>query len=268
MTSFLDEYIGRSLDQIRPASFPVFELAQNMHFKDRRKATGEFYLKHLFYTAYLADEMTKSKEYPPDEKKLLIALSLLHDSIELKRKYPDTADYNVDRFYKSLLKFEDYEENRLLKDWDTRDIKKVACMVAIMTPPDKPPTMPLDVWHEVKRQDFYRLEHVTKQDVKKQEGLMDVNDNQPPFTDEEAESMARLIKDVKVAEVLANLRETADDISWARDGMYVKNFRSIKDRFIVFSERVDHFRQLPLDEIHKFQMEEDLSVISNFVGRQ
>ena len=259
LKSFLDDVVGKTLDHHIPPIASIVKLTKKAHEDDRRKVTGDLYIKHLFYTAYLADEMIKEKKYyKPNKKKLLLATSFLHDTIELRRKRRETEDYSPKNFYYFLKSAE-------LKGITPRDIKKIVAMVALMTPKDKPPNMPVDEWREIKREDFQRLMNITRNEVLEVVGTLGEFDG-IHITEDEADDMVEIIKDVKTAEVIANLRETADDIIWKRevkDG--VPNMKDFIYRFEMFNERVNYMMELPLDEKYKQQMQEDMEQLTEFV---
>lgn len=241
----------------------VVKITKKIHKDDRRKMTGELYLKHLFYTAYLADEMTAEKEYTPDQRNLITAVSFLHDTIELGRKKRNSPNYDIADFY-NLLTTTQIGGSIVLKDWDKRDIKKIVTMVSLMTPPDKSVKTPTEEWHNIKREDFYFLLNITKNEVRERAEMLGDLDG-VRFSEDEYEVMARIIKDVKVAEVLANLRETADDVLWSRDGHSNPKMRDFIERYKMFIERTDYFRSLPLSDLYLAQMEADMEILHDFI---
>lgn len=262
---FLDKLIGspQQTGDFVPPTAAIVNLTKKIHEEDRRKMTGEMYIKHLFYTAYLVDEMPKEKEYSPEQQDLITAVAFLHDTIELKRKKIDTADYDATDFY-NLLMTTDVNGSTLLKYWEPRDIKKIAIMVSLMTPPDKSIETPPDEWQKIKREDFYFLMNITKEQVRKRSEMLDLDRIQ--LSENDFEEMAQIIRDVKIAEVLANLRETADDVMWSRDGHNNPNMRDFVERYKMFEERTTYFRSLHLNKLYELQMEEDMKILNDFVG--
>lgn len=247
-----------------PPSVAIVNLTKQIHAEDMRKMTGEMYIKHLFYTAYLVDEMTSEKKYTPNQRELITAVALLHDTIELKRKKKATSTYDTADFYK-LLTTSEIEDSVALKDWNKRDIKKIVTMVSLMTPPDKSIETPADEWRKIKSDDFYFLLNITKKEVKERAEMLG-NIDGIIFNENEFEEMAQIIKDVKIAEVLANLRETADDIVWSRDGHKDPNMRDFNERYSMFEERTDYFRStIPLNKLYLTQMEEDMQILHDFI---
>jgi len=65
--------------------FPLVKLAENFHKKDERHASGDPYLKHIFYTSYLSYELLKTLKYDKKQARIFIAATLFHDTIEMKR---------------------------------------------------------------------------------------------------------------------------------------------------------------------------------------
>ncbi|EKE14037.1 MAG: hypothetical protein ACD_12C00699G0002 [uncultured bacterium] len=262
---FLNKLIGSPLQTgDLPPTVAIVNLAKKIHEEDRRKMTGEMYIKHLFYTAYLVDEMTKEKEYSFEQQNLATAVAFLHDTIELKRKRIDTADYDVKDFY-NLLMTTDVNGSTLLNNWEPKNIKKISIMVSLMTPPDKSIETPADEWHNIKREDFYFLMNITKEQVRERNEMSDLDRIQ--LSENDFKEMAQIIRDVKIAEVLANLRETADDVMWSRDGHdNFPDMRDFKDRHQMFKERIQHFGSLSLNELYVAQMDADMQILNDFVG--
>jgi len=265
LDTFLDKLIGspQQTDDFVPSTAAIVNLTKKIHEEDRRKMTNEMYVKHLFYTAYLVDEMNEEKNHTPNQRDLITAVAFLHDTIELKRKKVDTANYEAADFY-NLLMTTEIEGSTVLKDWDNKDIKKIAIMVSLMTPPDKSIETPADEWHKIKREDFYFLMDITKEQVRERSEILDLDRIQ--LSENDFEEMAQIIRDVKVAEVLANLRETADDVMWSRDGHNNPNMRDFAERYKMFTERTEYFRSLSLNELYVAQMEADMQILNDFVG--
>lgn len=264
LDTFLDKLIGspQQTGDFVPPTAAIVNLTKKIHEEDRRKMTGEMYIKHLFYTAYLVDEMTKEKEYSSEQQNLITAVAFLHDTIELKRKKIDTPDYDAVDFY-NLLMTTDINGSTLLKNWEPKNIKKIAIMVSLMTPPDKSIETPTDAWHNIKREDFYFLMNITKEQVRERSEMLDLDRIQ--LSENDFEEMAQIIRDVKIAEVLANLRETADDVMWSRDGHNNPNMRDFTQRHQMFKERIEHFKSLPLNELYVVQMEADMQILNDFI---
>lgn len=268
LDSFLKRYIGNPISG-RPITSTVFELAKKEHETDRRRITGDLYIKHLFFTAYQTDEMTSDKDYSKDERDLLVATSLLHDLIEMKRKSKDTPDYNVGNFINLLKNAKNVDGSLYMKDWQPREIRKLVTMVSLLTPPDKPPDMVIQHWRKVKWEDFRRIINMSSKDVKKSESEIDFQDEESEFTDYEAERIAQMIIDIKVAEIFTNLRETADDVRLGRDGMNdIPDMKHMVDRYKVFKERINFLRIIPMKTNYRLKMDEDLKVLAQLVGDQ
>lgn len=264
LDTFLDKLIGspQQTDDYVPPTAAIVNLTKKIHEEDRRKMTGEMYIKHLFYTAYLVDEMTKEKEYSSEQQNLITAVAFLHDTIELKRKKTDTANYDARGFY-NLLMTTDIGGSTLLKFWKPKEIKKIVTMVSLMTPPDKSIETPADEWHKIKREDFYFLINITKEQVRERSEMLDLDNIQ--LNESDFEEMAQIIRDVKIAEVLANLRETADDVMWSRDGHKNPNMRDFAERYKMFKERTEYFKSLSLNELYVGQMETDMQILNDFI---
>lgn len=268
LESFLSRHIGNPING-RPITSPVFELAKKEHESDRRRITGDLYIKHLFFTAYQTDEMTKEKDYSQDERNLMVAASLLHDLIEMKRKSKDTPDYDVGNFINLLKNAKDVDGSVYMQDWQPREIRKLVTMVSLLTPPDKPPNMAVKHWRKVKWEDFRRIISMTPDDVMKRESEIDFQDGETELTEYEAERMAQMIKDIKVAEIFTNLRETADDVQLGRDGMNdAPDMKHLVDRYKVFKERINYLRIIPMKTIYRWKMVEDLKVLAQLIGDQ
>lgn len=268
LNGFLERYIGNPITG-RPQTYPVFELTKKTHEADRRKANGDLYIKHLFYTAYLTDEMTAGKKYTPGERNLLTAVSLLHDVIEMKRKNLDTPDYDTSNFHRLLLNAHNVDGAFYMNGWRPRDIRKIVTMVSLLTPPDKPPEMEVEVWRKIKWEDFHRIMNLTQEGVREREAAIGIVDGLPPYSDREAGRIAEMVKDIKVAEIFANLRETADDIIWSRDGIReIPEMKDFTDRFDVFAERVDYLRTFPLPTFYKMRMANDLQTLRQLIRGQ
>ncbi len=268
LNSFLKRYIGNPING-RPITSTVFELAKKEHETDRRRITGDLYIKHLFFTAYQTDEMTSDKDYSKDERDLLVATSLLHDLIEMKRKSKDTPDYNVGNFINLLKNAKNVDGTTYMKDWQPREIRKLVTMVSLLTPPDKPPDMAIQHWRKVKWEDFRRIINMSSKDVKKSESEIDFQDEESEFTDYEAERIAQMIIDIKVAEIFTNLRETADDVHLGRDGMNdIPDMKHMVDRYKVFKERINFLKIIPMKTNYRLKMDEDLKVLAQLVGDQ
>jgi hypothetical protein len=85
----------------RPEVFQLVEFAMDFHKEDKRKVTGDPYVKHLLYSAYLSYISPEFKKYSPSDKKVFVAANLLHDSIEMRRKV--NSSYGERECYQQLI---------------------------------------------------------------------------------------------------------------------------------------------------------------------
>ncbi|MEK7522299.1 MAG: hypothetical protein AAB569_01875 [Patescibacteria group bacterium] len=189
----------------------VRDLVIDLHKDFSRKVTGDPYIKHLFYTAYLCFKQADDLGFKDDsQKRIFISSALLHDVLEIKRK-------NHQAFTEEDL-FKQLEQSGI----DKAEAKKITTIVSFLTPEPKDLNLSPEFWKDKKRNDFNRI---MNQELSEELPL-------------ELLSMA---KQIKIADEMANLRETVVDVKSRQDGpdKEIHDHKPFADRIAVFEERIN-----------------------------
>ncbi|MEK7633496.1 MAG: hypothetical protein AAB437_01495 [Patescibacteria group bacterium] len=188
----------------------IKDLVIDLHKDFSRKVTGDSYFKHLFYTAYLCFEQVGDLGFKDDsQKRIFISSALLHDVLEIKRKNHQT-----------------FTEENLLEQLaqsgiDETEAKKITTIVSFLTPEPKGPDLSSALWKVKKRKDFDRIINFEP-------------------SDEMPLELLEMAKQIKIADEMANLRETVDDVKSGKDGQdrEIYDHKPFTDRVAVFEERI------------------------------
>ena len=210
---FLRENCGSNIRNFlnEPNFLQIKDLVIDLHKDFSRKVTGDPYFKHLFYTAYLCFKQTDNLGFKDDsQKRIFISSALLHDVMEIKRK-------NHQIFTEENL-FEQLVQSGI----DEVEAKKITTIVSFLTPEPKDSDLSPGLWKDKKREDFDRIM------------------NQEPSEKLPLELLV-MAKQIKIADEMANLRETAVEVRSGQDGSNkeIHDHKSFADRIAVFEERIN-----------------------------
>lgn len=227
--------------------FPSAQLSIDFHQRDKRKATEDPYFKHTFYTSYLTYELLKTLKYEKKQTKIFIIATLFHDAIEMRKKINPK-----------------YDENDLLhlmtdRGVDRAEAEKIFTIVNLLTPEPKETSMNTDLWIKRKRADFNYVMQISGEQVKKRyEDLFSKR-----LLTEEADVMAEMVKQIKIADDAAILREIKDDITNRRDHKHKRRngIRPLRERFQVYNDRTKIIQEIYTDHPLLQQMQDDLRFI-------
>lgn len=233
----------------KPEFFPLVQFTLDFHKDDRRKITGDPYFKHLFYTAYLCFESSENSEYSDSEKRIFIGGALLHDAIEIRRKKKDFGQINLF----NLIKPECFNEE---------EARRITTISSLLTPFFKPKKLTeKEKWLKIKLTDFTNIISTKDYEVlRKYNKLFPHN----TISIETAKRLAEMIKQIKIADEAANLRETADDVKTGRDkigekpnGIMELDWRAedFRNRLIIIKEQQPNNPLLSqiLEDLHFLQ---------------
>ena len=215
----------------------IKDLVIDLHKDFFRKVTGDPYFKHLFYTAYLCFEQAGNLGFKNDpQKRIFISSALLHDVLELKRKNHQT--FTEENLFEQLVQ----------SGIDEVEAKKITTIVSFLTPEPKDPDLSLELWKDKKRKDFNQIINFEP-------------------SDEMPLELLEMAKQIKIADEMANLRETVDDVKSGKDGQDKKIYdhKPFADRVAVFEERINVIaRKYPK---HSFlpQLQSDLNFLKEYL---
>lgn len=237
ITAFLGENclgINGFLAQLYSEDYIHFVIfSKNLHKDDKRKVTKDPYFKHLFYTAYLCHEIAKKYNYTDNQKKIMIAAAFFHDTIELKKK-------NHLSIVKNTL------VNMLLQcQIDIADASDIANIDSFLTPSERDNSQyPSKTWIGRKRKNFSQI-----------------MDKLPSLR--LTQKLVDIMKQIKIADEAANIRETVVDVKADKDGpdKEIHNHKSFADRIAVFEERVKIIAERFPDHILLPQLIKDCSFL-------
>ena len=215
----------------------IKDLVIDLHKDFFRKVTGDPYFKHLSYTAYLCFEQAGNLGFKNDpQKRIFISSALLHDVLELKRKNHQT--FTEENLFEQLVQ----------SGIDEVEAKKITTIVSFLTPEPKDPDLSLELWKDKKRKDFNQIINFEP-------------------SDEMPLELLEMAKQIKIADEMANLRETVDDVKSGKDGQDKKIYdhKPFADRVAVFEERINVIaRKYPK---HSFlpQLQSDLNFLKEYL---
>lgn len=236
---------------------PILDFANQFHEKDTRKVTEDPYIKHLIYTAYLSHESSVFKKYNKKDKKLFIAASLLHDTVEIIRKTNPTFTY--DAFYTELTDY-GFEQN---------EARKITLLTKILTPEPKSKDISDEKWLKKKFIDFKTIIEIQPGNVKEIDGELIKEIERDKFqylNDGEYKMLAEMAREIKLADEAANIRETVDDIIQGKDGYKVTS-NGIKPLALRFKDFTNRFSLISSDHTLKDQLKNDLDFIDNYLKK-
>ena len=211
----------------------IKDLVIDLHKDFFRKVTGDPYFKHLFYTAYLCFEQAGNLGFKNDpQKRIFISSALLHDVLELKRKNHQT--FTEENLFEQLVQ----------SGIDEVEAKKITTIVSFLTPEPKDPGLSSESWKDKKREDFNRIM------------------NQGP-SEELPEELLAMAKQSKIADEMANLRETVVDVESGKDGpdKKIHDHKSFADRVAVFEERISIIAEKYPTHSFLSQLQKDLQFL-------
>ena len=215
----------------------IKDLVIDLHKDFFRKVTGDPYFKHLFYTAYLCFKQTDNLGFKDDsQKRIFISSALLHDVLELKRK-------NHQIFTEENL-FEQLVQSGI----DEVEAKKITTIVSFLTPEPKDPDLSLELWKDKKRKDFNQIINFEP-------------------SDEMPLELLKMAKQIKIADEMANLRETVDDVKSGKDGQDKKIYdhKPFADRVAVFEERISVIAEKYPRHSFLPQLQSDLDFLKEYL---
>ncbi len=195
---------------------PIVEVTINLHRNDKRKITGDPVLKHLFYSTYLGFISPEFQKYDESEKRTMLAISLLHDSIELRRK--TNSKYCEYDLYRVL-------EKTSLTDFEKR---KVVTAVSLLTPPVKSKNVEENEkkWLKAKLENFKRIIEMKTLDVAEKDHQIYLKYFKGDFGSLDLRDYTFLLEVIKIIEIsdeIAKVRETTDDLQTEMDGDNVRS---------------------------------------------
>jgi len=215
----------------------VKDLVIDLHKDFFRKVTGDPYFKHLFYTAYLCFKQTDNLGFKDDsQKRIFISSALLHDVLELKRKNHQ------------IFTEENLLEQLVQSGIDEVEAKKITTIVSFLTPEPKDPDLSSALWKDKKRKDFNRIINFEP-------------------SDEMPLELLEMAKQIKIADEMANLRETVDDVKSGKDGQNrnIYDHKSFVDRMEVFEERINIIAEKYPRHSFLHQLQSDLNFLKEYL---
>ena len=215
----------------------IKDLVIDLHKDFFRKVTGDPYFKHLFYTAYLCFKQTDNLGFKDDsQKRIFISSALLHDVLELKRKNHQT--FTEENLFEQLVQ----------SGIDEVEAKKITTIVSFLTPEPKDPDLSLELWKDKKRKDFNRIINFEP-------------------SDEMPLELLEMAKQIKIADEMANLRETVDDVKSGKDGQDKKIYdhKPFADRVAVFEERISVIAEKYPRHSFLPQLQSDLDFLKEYL---
>ena len=215
----------------------IKDLVIDLHKDFFRKVTGDPYFKHLFYTAYLCFEQAGNLGFKDDsQKRIFISSALLHDVLELKRKNHQT--FTEENLFEQLVQ----------SGIDEVEAKKITTIVSFLTPEPKDPDLSLELWKDKKRKDFNQIINFEP-------------------SDEMPLELLEMAKQIKIADEMANLRETVDDVKSGKDGQDKKIYdhKPFADRVAVFEERISVIAEKYPRHSFLPQLQSDLDFLKEYL---
>ncbi len=228
--------------------FPLVQLSVNFHEGDKRKATEDPYFKHIFYTSYLSYGLSKILEYDEKQTRIFVVAALFHDAIEMRKKTNPGFDAN------------DLLHQIIDQGMDKAEAEKIFTIVSLLTPEPKEANMDMTLWMDRKNTDFGYIMKINGEQVnKKYVDLFGKN----PLPDEETSLLAEMVKQIKITDDTAILREIKDDITYKRDtkGEERNGIRTLDERFNAYKYRTDRIFELYNNHPLLKQMQSDLRFI-------
>lgn len=236
----------------QPEVFPIVQFTLNFHKADKRKVTDDPYFKHLLYTAYLCFESPKFPEYTDSERRVFIASSLLHDASEMKRK--NNQNFKPADLF-TLIK------NECLS---LEEARRITIISSILTPQSKPKKPDKERWLDLKLTDFKKTITVSDNEIlKKYQRVFPGN----TISNETVVKMSEMIKEIKIADEAANLRETVDDVKHKKEynGRQPNGIKSLDWRVEDFRNRLMLIRGLYPNHLLYKQLENDLFFLQDYL---
>ena len=215
----------------------IKDLVIDLHKDFFRKVTGDPYFKHLFYTAYLCFEQAGNLGFKNDpQKRIFISSALLHDVLELKRKNHQT--FTEENLFEQLVQ----------SGIDEVEAKKITTIVSFLTPEPKDPDLSLELWKDKKRKDFNQIINFEP-------------------SDEMPLELLEMAKQIKIADEMANLRETVDDVKSGKDGQdrEIYDHKPFADRVAVFEERISVIAEKYPRHSFLPQLQSDLNFLKEYL---
>lgn len=236
---------------------PIVNFTRQFHSADKRKVTEDPYIKHLIYSSYLSYESPESKKYNKSDKKVFIAASLLHDTIEIYRK--TNPEYKEKEYYAELIDngFEPYEARR------------ITLLVNILTPEPKAKSLTDDEWLNKKYDDFKRILKIQSGEVREIDSELFLPIYGTKFkylTEKDYDILAEMTREIKMADEAANIRETVDDIIQGKDGHKVTS-NGIKSLTLRFKDFKNRFELINSNHYLKDQLRKDLDFIDDYLKK-
>ncbi|KKQ24105.1 MAG: hypothetical protein US40_C0011G0020 [Candidatus Roizmanbacteria bacterium GW2011_GWC2_37_13] len=233
---------------------PVVDCVVKMHRHDTRKATGDPYLKHLIYTAYLGFLSPEFKQMNDSEKRIYIASNLLHDSIEMKRK---KEKYKPRELYNQLVQV----------GINSNEARKITVISSLLTPfKQKRKNIKKDQWLKIKIKDFKRIINLKEINVDLRDTDIFPELEFRDLSEQEKEVIIKMVRSIKITDEAANIRETVDDVVMGRDGRKKhENLKSLDWRVTDFKARLEIIKKIYPENPLLNQMVADLIGLDSYI---
>lgn len=214
----------------KPEFLPLINLAVVLHKDEKRKATSDPYMKHILLTTYYVYKQIEKEKLTDSQKRAIIGASLVHDYIEIRQKKD--------------IKYKDNELHEKLSSIgiDQLEANEIFLMVRFDTPPPKPDDMSGYKRKNAKREDFEKIMNITANDVFENYQATFSFISASEISLEDAEMMSRYIKEIKIADMAAILKETYEDMLTGKDGnndVSLNELRPLSERIEVFKDRLE-----------------------------
>ncbi|MBI5126857.1 hypothetical protein HZA76_00150 [Candidatus Roizmanbacteria bacterium] len=241
----------------RPDFLPLVSLTVDLHKDEKRKATDDPYMKHILLATYYVYKGMQKERLTDSQKRVILGGSLLHDYIEIKQK--EDVEYNDNDLHKKLSGV----------GIDQLEANEIFLVARLDTPKPKPDSMPGKERIKIKREDFDRIMNITPSDVFENYGVTFPLIEAPYMDYTDAELLSRYIKEIKIADMAAILKETYEDMLTNSDGNNIESrndLRPLRERIIVFQERLDMLKNIVGEHPLFFSMKMDLSYMASILA--
>ena len=228
----------------KPEFIPIVKFTEDFHKNDIRKVTGDPYIKHLLYAAFLCFRSPDFWNYNDADKRIFIAGAFLHDAIEMKEKKGNFKHANLLDLIKSSCSNEE-------------EARRIVTISSLLTPLKKPKKYIKDEWLKIKLTDFRNIINTKDYEVlRKYNRLFPSN----TISIDTAKQLAGMITKIKIADDSANIRETVDDVTSGRDKINKKpnGIVSLGWRVEDFQNRISIIRNTQHDSRLLPQLMKDL----------